>query len=398
MKQDSEIGVALAAGHPCYFIGFLPEPDARPDDRGRLPRRGGVRRGGRARAIPRPRASRCVIANCQAGWQIMMMAAIRPDLCGPIMLAGSPLSYWAGVRGKNPMRYLGGTARRHLADRARRRPRRRHLRRRQSGRQLRVAQPGQHLLGEALQRLFQGRHRGRALPRLRDLVGQPGAAQCRRDAVDRRQPVRRQQADHGRDPHLRRACAIDLRNITLADHRVLLVGRQHHAAAAGAGLDHRPLRRRATRSSPTARPSSTRCTRRSAISASSSPARWRRKEHDEFASCMEMIDLLPPGLYEAVITEVDEDTDASATSSTASTCSGWRRARWTTSARSAATAPRTTSASPPPRASPRSTTASTARSPQPVVRAMTTEQIGRGDAADASQPPALRACSPTRTR
>ena len=39
----------------------------------------------------------------------MMMAAIRPELCGPIVLAGSPLSYWAGVRGRNPMRYLGGT-------------------------------------------------------------------------------------------------------------------------------------------------------------------------------------------------------------------------------------------------------------------------------------------------
>ena len=25
-KADSEIGVALNAGHPCYFIGFLPEP------------------------------------------------------------------------------------------------------------------------------------------------------------------------------------------------------------------------------------------------------------------------------------------------------------------------------------------------------------------------------------
>ncbi|MGO4841737.1 DUF3141 domain-containing protein, partial [Rhizobiaceae sp. 2RAB30] len=25
-KADSEIGVALRAGHPCYFIGFLPEP------------------------------------------------------------------------------------------------------------------------------------------------------------------------------------------------------------------------------------------------------------------------------------------------------------------------------------------------------------------------------------
>ena len=50
-----------------------------------------------------------IVANCQAGWQIMMMAAIRPELCGPILLAGSPLSYWAGVRGRNPMRYLGGT-------------------------------------------------------------------------------------------------------------------------------------------------------------------------------------------------------------------------------------------------------------------------------------------------
>ena len=32
------------------------------------------------------------------------------------------------------------------------------------------------------------------------------------------------------------------------------------------------------------------------------------KEHGEFASCMDMIDLMPPGLYEAVITEVGEDT------------------------------------------------------------------------------------------
>ena len=25
-KADSEIGVAFNAGHPCYFVGFLPEP------------------------------------------------------------------------------------------------------------------------------------------------------------------------------------------------------------------------------------------------------------------------------------------------------------------------------------------------------------------------------------
>ena len=32
------------------------------------------------------------------------------------------------------------------------------------------------------------------------------------------------------------------------------------------------------------------------------------KEHGEFVSCMELIDAVPPGLYEAVITEVDENT------------------------------------------------------------------------------------------
>src|SRR5262249_18616780 len=31
------------------------------------------------------------------------------------------------------------------------------------------------------------------------------------------------------------------------------------------------------------------------------------KEHSEFASCIEMIDLLPPGLYEAVITQAGQD-------------------------------------------------------------------------------------------
>src|SRR6185437_11042307 len=33
---------------------------------------------------------------------------LRPELFGPLIIAGAPLSYWAGVRGKNPMRYSGG--------------------------------------------------------------------------------------------------------------------------------------------------------------------------------------------------------------------------------------------------------------------------------------------------
>jgi hypothetical protein len=38
----------------------------------------------------------------------MGLAALRPDLPGPILVAGSPLSYWAGAPGLNPMRYTGG--------------------------------------------------------------------------------------------------------------------------------------------------------------------------------------------------------------------------------------------------------------------------------------------------
>src|SRR5215475_12133679 len=106
-KADSEIGVAFKAGHPCYFIGFLPEP--MPDQT-----IGDVARAEAAfleKVIalhPDADGKPCIIGNCQAGWAVMMLAAIRPELFGPIIIAGSPLSYWAGVRGKYPMRYLGG--------------------------------------------------------------------------------------------------------------------------------------------------------------------------------------------------------------------------------------------------------------------------------------------------
>jgi pimeloyl-ACP methyl ester carboxylesterase len=106
-KADSEIGVAFQAGHPCYFIGFLPDP---------VPGQT-IEDITRAEAIflekiiashPEADGKPCVIGNCQAGWAVMMLAALRPELFGPIILAGSPLSYWAGVRGKYPMRYTGG--------------------------------------------------------------------------------------------------------------------------------------------------------------------------------------------------------------------------------------------------------------------------------------------------
>jgi len=106
-KPESEIGVAIEAGHPCYFIGFLPKPE--PDQ--------GVEDvvWAEARFLeevialhPEAEGKPVVIGNCQAGWQLMMAAATRPELFGPIIIAGAPLSYWAGWRNKNPMRYTGG--------------------------------------------------------------------------------------------------------------------------------------------------------------------------------------------------------------------------------------------------------------------------------------------------
>ena len=107
MKPDSEIGVAIRAGHPCYFIGFSPEPmpGQTIED---VCRAEALFIEEVARRHPKAERNPIVIANCQAGWQTMMTAAIRPDLMGPILVVGSPISYWAGVRGKNPMRYLGG--------------------------------------------------------------------------------------------------------------------------------------------------------------------------------------------------------------------------------------------------------------------------------------------------
>ena len=106
-KADSEIGVAFKAGHPCYFVGFLPEPVPR-QTIGDIARAEAIFIERVIAAHPDASGKPCVIGNCQAGWAVMILAALRPELFGPIIVAGSPLSYWAGVHGKNPMRYSGG--------------------------------------------------------------------------------------------------------------------------------------------------------------------------------------------------------------------------------------------------------------------------------------------------
>lgn len=106
-KAESEIGVALRAGHPCYFVGFLPDPVAGQTVEDVM--HAEVAFLEKVIALhPDSEGKPTVIGNCQAGWQILMTAAMRPDLFGPIIVAGAPVSYWAGWHGRNPMRYGGG--------------------------------------------------------------------------------------------------------------------------------------------------------------------------------------------------------------------------------------------------------------------------------------------------
>src|SRR3954451_10882025 len=106
-KIDSEIGIALKQGHPCYFVMFFPQPVP-----GQTIESVCAAEGVFLRKVnelhPGAEGRPFLIGNCQGGWALMMLAALAPNDVGPLLLAGSPLSYWAGVLGKNPMRYVGG--------------------------------------------------------------------------------------------------------------------------------------------------------------------------------------------------------------------------------------------------------------------------------------------------
>lgn len=104
-KRDSEVGMAMAEGHPVYFVIFFPEPA--PDQTledvlfalRRFVEEVGSRHDGAAPVL---------YGNCQAGWAVTLLAAHCEGLAGPVVLNGSPLSYWAGEEGVNPMRVSGG--------------------------------------------------------------------------------------------------------------------------------------------------------------------------------------------------------------------------------------------------------------------------------------------------
>ena len=105
-KADSQVGVALNDGHPVYFVVFRPHPE-----KGQTLADVMRAEATFAKEISRlhPNAPKpIIVGNCQGGWATMVMAAANPDITGPLVINGAPLSYWSGRIGENPMRYNGG--------------------------------------------------------------------------------------------------------------------------------------------------------------------------------------------------------------------------------------------------------------------------------------------------
>ncbi len=104
-KHESEVGMALQEGHPVYFVIFLLEPA-----RGQTLQdvQNALRRFVEEVARRHDGKPPILYGNCQAGWAVALLAADCEGLAGPAILNGSPLSYWAGESGVNPMRVAGG--------------------------------------------------------------------------------------------------------------------------------------------------------------------------------------------------------------------------------------------------------------------------------------------------
>jgi pimeloyl-ACP methyl ester carboxylesterase len=109
-KEDSQVGVALRAGYPVYFVIFFPEPVPGQTIRDVVLAQAGFVEEVTSRHPHSPKP--VVVGNCQGGWSVMLLASTRPELTGPLVINGAPMSYWSanlgGGPGESPMRYFGG--------------------------------------------------------------------------------------------------------------------------------------------------------------------------------------------------------------------------------------------------------------------------------------------------
>ena len=105
-KPESQVGVALNNGRPVYFVAFkrLPEPTQTIADvtyaEARFVREVEKRHPDSQSPV--------VVGNCQGGWAALILAATHPDIKGPIVMNGAPVAAWSGKIGVDPMRYKAG--------------------------------------------------------------------------------------------------------------------------------------------------------------------------------------------------------------------------------------------------------------------------------------------------
>ena len=297
------MGVALRAGHPVYFVTFFPEPE--PGQRLRdVAAAEAMFIEEVARRHPEAQGKPCVVGNCQAGWAVAALAAVRPEIMGPVILNGAPLSYWSGAANQNPMRYAGGLLGgkwlesltcdlgNGLFDGA-------HL-----VSNFENLDPANTLLEEVLQPLLQDRHRAAALPGVRNLVGRLLPDEPRGDRRHRLGVVHRQQAGSRADRARRRAsrstCATSARPIVVfaswgdnitppqqalnwiedvyGDEQEIIANDQIIVYLLHEDIGHLGI----------------------FVS-----GRVAAKEHKELIGTLEMIDALPAGLYEMIIERKD---------------------------------------------------------------------------------------------
>lgn len=105
-KPESQVGVALKHGCPVYFVAFkrLPQPTQTIADityaEAKFVREVKKRH---------PKAqSPIIVGNCQGGWAALILAATHSDITGPILMNGAPVAAWSGEIGIDPMRYKAG--------------------------------------------------------------------------------------------------------------------------------------------------------------------------------------------------------------------------------------------------------------------------------------------------
>jgi hypothetical protein len=97
--------MALHEGHPVYFVIVFPEPCPGQTLADVLH---ALRRFVEEVSARHPGKPPVLYGNCQAGWAVALLSAECEGLTGPVVLNGSPLSYWAGESGVNPARTAGG--------------------------------------------------------------------------------------------------------------------------------------------------------------------------------------------------------------------------------------------------------------------------------------------------